>query len=186
VGHVCRTGLFAPGLLDAATERLARIRERYVWDPAESVSSHNDPIPSNVLFDGERLWLIDWESAYRNDPLVDVAIMLDNLARSPELEVALLRAWLGHAPDETICARLSLIRAFTRLYYAGVLLSASAAALGAMRDDDLSAPTVPEFQLAIREGRLKPGASETKHVLGKMFVAAFFFGVAPPGLGAAV
>jgi hypothetical protein len=184
--HVCRTGLFAPGLLDAATERLARIRERYVWDPAESVSSHNDPIPSNVLFDGERLWLIDWESAYRNDPLVDVAIMLDNLARSPELEVALLRAWLGHAPDETICARLSLIRAFTRLYYAGVLLSASAAALGAMRDDDLSAPTVPEFQLAIREGRLKPGASETKHVLGKMFVAAFFLGVAPPGLGTAV
>jgi thiamine kinase-like enzyme len=41
------------------------------------VSSHNDSIPSNILFDGDRLWLIDWESAYRNDPLVDVAIVLD-------------------------------------------------------------------------------------------------------------
>jgi aminoglycoside phosphotransferase (APT) family kinase protein len=72
---VCRTGLFAPGVLDAYTEHLARIREIYVWDSEKSVSSHNDPLPNNILFDGERLWMIDWESAYRNDPLVDVAIV---------------------------------------------------------------------------------------------------------------
>jgi hypothetical protein len=40
------------------------------------VSSHNDPVPANILFDGRRPWLIDWEWAYRNDPLVDVAIVL--------------------------------------------------------------------------------------------------------------
>ena len=98
--HVCRTGLFAPGLLDAHTEHLVRIREAYVWDIEKSVSSHNDPVPRNILFDGERLWMIDWESAYRNDPLVDVAIMLDNLAPSPELEGVLLRAWVGRVPDQ--------------------------------------------------------------------------------------
>ena len=43
-------------------------------------------MPSNILFDGERLWLIDWESAYRNDPLVDVAIVSDSFALSLELE----------------------------------------------------------------------------------------------------
>src|SRR4051794_5261785 len=73
--HVCRTGLFTPGVLDPYTERLARIREAYVWDPAQSVSSHNDFIPSNILFDGKRLWVIDWESAYRNDPVVDAAVL---------------------------------------------------------------------------------------------------------------
>jgi hypothetical protein len=26
-----------------------------------------------------------------------------------------------------------------------------------------------------------PGALETKHILGKMFLASFFSGVAPPG-----
>ena len=31
--HVCRTGLFAPGVLDMETEHLARIRKAYVWDP---------------------------------------------------------------------------------------------------------------------------------------------------------
>ena len=88
--YVCRTGLFAPSVLDAHTEHLSRIRETYVWDSTDSVSSHNDAIPGNILFDGRRLWLIDWESAYRNDPLVDVATMLDNLAPSPELESVLL------------------------------------------------------------------------------------------------
>jgi len=150
------------------------------------VSSHNDPVPNNILFDGKRLWLIDWESAYRNDPLVDVAIVLDSLARSPELQDVLLRAWLGRAADEAVRARLLLVRALTRLYYAGVLLSASALTPRAMPDNDLSAPTVAEFELAARDGRVKPGAPETKHVLGKMFLASFFSGVAPPGFDSAI
>ena len=65
---VCRTGLFASGMLDAYTERLKSIREAHARHPVNLVSSHNDCVRRNVLFDGERLWLIDWESAYRNDP----------------------------------------------------------------------------------------------------------------------
>jgi aminoglycoside phosphotransferase (APT) family kinase protein len=184
--HVRRTGLFAAGLLDAHVERLELLRKAYDVDTTKLVSSHNDSIPSNILFDGERLWLIDWESAYRNDPLVDVAIVLDSFAFLPELEDVLLRAWLGRAPDEALRARLQLIRALTRLYYAGVLLSASAAASWAPGDTDLSAPTLQQFRLAIHEGRLKPGAPQTKHVLGKMFLASFFSGAAPPGFDDAV
>jgi hypothetical protein len=184
--HVRRTGLFATGLLDAHVERLELLREAYDAGATRLVSSHNDPVPNNILFDGERLWLIDWESAYRNDPIVDVAIVLDSLARSPELEDVLLRAWLGRAPDEALRARLALIRGLTRLYYAGVLLSASALAPRAAPDTDLLAPTVPEIERAIREGRLKPGAPETKHILGKIFLSSFFSGVVPPGLDGAV
>jgi aminoglycoside phosphotransferase (APT) family kinase protein len=184
--HVRRTGLFATGLLDAHVERLERIAEAYAAGSASLVSSHNDLIPSNILFDGKRLWLIDWESAYRNDPLVDVATVLDTLAPSPELEDVLLQAWLGHPPDDGLRARLELIRALARLYYAGVFLSASAAASGALRETDLSAPSLAKFQRSIREGHLVPGAPETKHILGKMFLASFFSGVAPPGFDAAV
>ena len=154
--HVRRTGLFAAGLLDAHVERLELLREAYNAGSTRLVSSHNDSIPSNILFDGERLWLIDWESAYRNDPLVDVAIMLDSLALSPELKDVLLRAWLGRAPDEAVRARLELIHAFTRLYYAGVLLSASAAASWVTGDTDFSAPTLQQFRLAIHEGGSSP------------------------------
>jgi hypothetical protein len=49
-------------------------------------------------------------------------------------------------------------------------------------DTDLSAPTPQQFRLAIDEGRLKRGATETRHILGKMFLASFFSGVAPPAL----
>ena len=184
--HVCRTGLFARGVLDAHTERLARIRETHAWDPGRSVSSHNDLVPRNILFDRERLWLIDWESAYRNDPAVDAAILLDNFAASPELDCVLLQAWLGRAPDQALRARLALVRRLTRLYYAGVLLSAAAAASGAVADRDLSVPTPAAFRRAIRDGQVMPGAPETKRILGKMYLASFLMGGAPPGLDAAV
>jgi Ser/Thr protein kinase RdoA (MazF antagonist) len=180
--HVCKTGLFVDGLLDDASRRLAQIRETYVPRAEQYVSSHNDVLPRNVLFDGKRLWLIDWESAYRNDPLVDVAIALDNFAPSPELEEVLLLAWLGHEPDDSLRDRLARVRALTRLYYAGVLFSASALAPRARPDSSLSAPTSVEFERAIRAGRLLAGTRETGHVLGKMYLASFLSGSAPPGL----
>jgi hypothetical protein len=153
---VCQTGLFAPGVLEPCTEHLARIRETYRWDTGQSVSSHNDPVPRNILFDGQRLWLIDWESAYRNDPLVDVAITLDGFASTPEREEILLRAWLGQKPHTWFSDRLIKVRALTRLYYAGVFLSASASASGPLADRDLSAPTVAAFRGPSTMGRSDP------------------------------
>jgi hypothetical protein len=181
--HIGRTGLFAAGLLDRHFEHLERLSVVYAAEPPVVVSSHNDPVPGNILFDGTRLWLIDWESAYRNDPLVDVAIVLDNLAPSPELEEVLLQSWLGRAPHEAMRARLALVRALTRLYYAGVFLSASATRPRAMPEHDLSAPTLAEFESAIRAGRLTRGTPETTHVMGKMYLNGFLTGAAVPALG---
>jgi hypothetical protein len=146
------------------------------------VSSHNDVLPRNVLFDGKRLWLIDWENSYRNDPLVDLGTALDNFAPSPELEEVLLLAWLGHEPDHLLRNRLALVRALTRLFYTGVLFSASALSPRARPDPSLAAPTSEEFEQAIRDGRLLAGTPETTHVLGKMFLTSFFSGAVPPGL----
>ncbi|HJQ56704.1 MAG TPA: phosphotransferase [Vineibacter sp.] len=178
--HVRRTGLFAPGLLDVHAERLAHLAKACAWQSVRWVSSHNDPVPQNILFDGDRLWLIDWESAYRSDPLVDVAIVLDGVARSPELETEVLRAWLGRPPDDAVRARLALIRGLTRLYYAGVFLSASAAAPHAKPDDDLGTPTLAAFREAVRDGRLGPGTRQGFHVMGKMFLASFLSGAETP------
>lgn len=105
--HVCRTGLFAPGALDPHTERPDRIRAGLHRQAVGAVSSHGAPVPRNILFDGRRLWLIDWESACANDPLVDAAIMLDNLAPTPELEGLFLAAWLGRVPGEDLRGRLA-------------------------------------------------------------------------------
>jgi hypothetical protein len=169
---------FAPGLLDPHVEGLARIRESYSWDASTHVSSHNDPNPTNILFDGERLWLIDWETSYRNDPLVDIAIMTANHAPNPELEDTLLQSWLGRPPDQLLRARLVLVRQMTRLYYAGILLATTLA--GSEPPTDLAAPSPAEFRDMIASGQLKPGTGEAKLVLGKVLLAGFLGGLRMP------
>ncbi|MEJ1937037.1 phosphotransferase, partial [Nostoc sp. NIES-2111] len=180
---VCQTGLFAPVVLDHVTDRFKEIRRPYVSDALQGVSSHNDLVPRNVLFDGDRLWLIDWESAYRNDPLTDVAIALDNFGTTPEAESALLQGWCDtDRLDDATADRLDKVRAHTRLYYAGVLLSASAAMQGAVGDRDLSALTAAELENAFRRSDIVPGSAVAKHELGKVYVASFMSGQRPPGL----
>jgi aminoglycoside phosphotransferase (APT) family kinase protein len=182
--HVRRTGLFTVGLLDIHVEHLERIRQNYRLGFERLVSSHNDAHSGNLLFDGERLWLIDWESAYRNDPMVDLAIVADSFGFSPEIETILIKSSLGRAPDDAFHGRFATVRALTRLYFAGVFLSISAASqTRPAPDDDLSIPTVDAFDRSVRDGVLS--RPERFHTLGKMYLASFLSGDAVPKFGAA-
>jgi Ser/Thr protein kinase RdoA (MazF antagonist) len=166
--------LFAPGLLDPHCEAFDRIREVYPWDAGTFVSSHNDPNPRNILFDGTRLWLVDWETAGRNDPFIDVAILVDSLAPTPALRDALLQAWLGRTPDRAALARLTLARQLTRLYYAALMLSLAAMAPRSTPPDaDLSAPTPAELQAAISAGRVSATGPDMLYTLAKMCLERF-------------
>ena len=177
-GFVRSSRLFADGLLDPHAAAFERVRAAYRWDESALVSSHNDPNPQNVLFDGERLWLVDWETAYCNDPLTDVAILVENFAQTPELERALVEAWLGERPDRVLRARLALMRRLTRLYYAGLLLSLAAGPPRAVPEADLSAPTAAEFRAELARGEHAPTSPATMFTLGKMCLAGFLSGTA--------
>src|SRR5262249_16804530 len=145
------------------------------------VSCHNDPVPNNFLFDGKRLWLIDWENGCRGDPLVDVSIASDHLARGPKLQKALLLAWLGRAPDEGLRTRLKLARALTHLFYAGVCFSAAATTPRESPDADLAALTVATYEAAYRaDPNMAQRTPARWHALGKMFIASFLTGCATP------
>jgi Ser/Thr protein kinase RdoA (MazF antagonist) len=176
-----QSDLFAPGLLGPHAEGLARIRAALPWATSSLVSSHNDPNPRNILFDGERLWLIDWELAFRNDPLVDVAILTTELAATPELEDILLEAAFGRAPDRRLRSRLKVIRLLTRLFYGCIVLESLAATPQPTRGASLAALTPDEFRAATADGRLASGAPETAYAFGKMSLAAFLDGLAAPG-----
>lgn len=172
--YVKGAALFVPGLIDPHGEVLRKIRDVYPWDPVTFVSSHNDPNPRNIIFDGERLWLVDWEMAQRNDPFIDVAIMTDNLAPTRALQDELLRGWLGREPTKADRARLLLMRQVTRLYYAALGFSFYASVPRTPGPDgDLSAPTPEQFRAAIASGELAPTGARTLYVLGKMCLASF-------------
>jgi Ser/Thr protein kinase RdoA (MazF antagonist) len=168
--------LFAPGLLDRYVEGFEWTRAAYGWDASRLTASHNDPNPRNLLFDGRRLWLIDWETAFQNDPLVDVAIVCDNLATTPMTQAALLESAVGSATvaDEL---RLQLIQLMTRLYYACLLFSGAARIPRVEPHASLAAPTPAEFQLQLADGRLQVGDPHTLFVLGTMMLARFDAGL---------
>ncbi len=181
-----RSSLFAPGQLRPHAEGLARIRAALPWDASLLVSSHNDPNPRNILFDGERLWLIDWELAFRNDPLVDVAILTTEFAETPELEDILLEAAFGRSPDRLLRARLRLVRLLTRLFYGCIVLDLSAGDPRFGQDTGLDAFTPATFRAAVADGILVSGAPQTAFAFGKMSLAAFADGLVAPGCVAAL
>jgi aminoglycoside phosphotransferase (APT) family kinase protein len=182
---LCGSGLFTPELLDRHTEGLARIRAACPWDPASLVSSHNDPNPRNMLFDGRRVWLVDWELAFRNDPLFDVAILTTELATTAELEDMLVAAAFSRPSDPALQARLVATRLLTRLFYGCIALEALAGPPRAAPEPSLDALTPAGFRHAVAEGRLGTG-SQIAWAFGKMSLAAFIDGLSAPGIDEAL
>jgi hypothetical protein len=179
------TGLYG-SLLHPHRDGFERLREAYPWDNSTLVSSHNDPHPGNILFDGERLWLIDWETAYRNDPAVDLAIMTMYRAGTPELQEALLQSWGGRPSDPPLRARVFVMRQLVKLFYGcanGLYLSGTQPDL---IETDLAAPTPAEFSAAIRDGRLIQNSPEAQRIGGKVALRTFLEGVTSPAFAEAV
>ena len=54
------------------------------------VFCHNDLLAANILDDGERLWLVDWEYGAWNSALFDLANLSTNAGMSADLETELL------------------------------------------------------------------------------------------------
>jgi len=65
--------------------------------PVTIVFGHNDLLAANLIDDGTRLWLIDWDYAGFNTPLFDLANLASNSQLTPDLEDTLLaRYFAGH------------------------------------------------------------------------------------------
>lgn len=70
----------------------AEVLERLVG-PVELVFGHNDLVAANIIDDGARLWLIDWDYAGFNSPLFDLGGLASNNGFSPAQEESLLETY---------------------------------------------------------------------------------------------
>jgi Ser/Thr protein kinase RdoA (MazF antagonist) len=185
LASLCKSELLTPGQLNPHAEGLSRIRAALPWETSALVSCHNDPNPRNILFDGKRALLVDWECAFRNDPLLDIAILTTELAETPELQGALLEATFGSSPNDLTRARLVVIRLLTRLFYGCIVLDSLAGS--AIRPDaGLAAFTPTSFRAAVAEGRLKSSTPETAYAFAMMSLAAFIDGLTQPAIDEAL
>ena len=185
LGHLETSGRVTPGLLEQHRQAFAELRAAYPWRPDEHVSAHNDPNQFNLLYDGDRLWLVDWETASRNDPMIDLATACSYLGPTPELRDRLLSAWLGRSPDELVRAKVVLAENLVRLFAGCVLL--------AIIDDptshthtDLTAMTLGEFGDRIGRGELVPGTPATTLAYAKIALRAFLDAMRTPEVRAAM
>lgn len=86
--------------------------------PLPIVLGHHDLLPANILDDGERLWLVDWEYGGFGTALFDLANLAGNAEFSSDDVDALLAAYFGRAPDR------DLRRAFDAMKVASLLREA--------------------------------------------------------------
>lgn len=156
---------YAHGVLDGVVAAYDEIRAATPRDPSTFVPSHNDPNGRNLLYDGERLWLVDWETSSPNDPLVDLAVVANEMAPTRELRDALLTASRGAAPDDVTRARLVLTQQAAKLFAASAL---SFASLDGEPRVDLVAPSMADFGARVATGELTMGDPEMLSTLARV------------------
>jgi len=122
---------------------LAQIAAVYPRNDSDMVSSHNDLFkPDNVLFDGARVWLVDWEAAFLNDRYFDLAVVANLIVNEEAEERAYLERYFGQPPNEYQLARFFLMRQLVHMFYTiGYLFLSS-------REGPVNQPeTLPDFKI---------------------------------------
>jgi thiamine kinase-like enzyme len=116
VFHVARD--YAARLREEGTRRateLARLAEagarlEAMVGPVELVFAHNDLLCGNLIDDGRRLWLIDWDYAGWNSPLFDLGNLCSNNAVEGADEAWFLEAYFERPVDASLRRRYDAMR----------------------------------------------------------------------------
>lgn len=104
---------------------LSILRELETWvrDPDYLCPGHGDINPGNLLFDGTKLWLIDWAAAGQEHRYFDLACCTNFFCfRSKEMEDAFLAAYFERvltAEEMTVYVHM---RIFCGIYYGLIFL----------------------------------------------------------------
>ena len=96
------------GEIAAWADRAALLES--VVGPIDLVFGHNDLLASNLLDDGQRLWLIDWDYAGFNTPLFDLGGLASNNGFDAAHERALLAAYFGRSADGLLISRYEAMK----------------------------------------------------------------------------
>jgi hypothetical protein len=151
-------------------------------DPAPS---HNDLFkPDNMLFDGSRLWIVDWEAAFQNDRYADLAVAANMLVANEAEEQIWLQEYFGAPPDQYQAARFYLMRQLAHMFYALAFLS-----LGSdwkPVDDSAPVPAYSDFQRRFRAREVDLADNHSKTVYGRVHWAQLRHNLRQPRFGEAL
>lgn len=162
--------LLPPDDTDELFRRYADLMKVYPRDDSQLVASHNDVKPQNILFDGERLWLVDWEAGFLNDRYVDLSIAA-NFFVYDDQEAAYLDAYFGAPADPYQHARFYLMRQALHVFYATMLMVTTARS-GAPIDPEATTPDFQDFHQRLISGEVSLTTAEEKLQYARVHLAA--------------
>jgi thiamine kinase-like enzyme len=143
-------------------ERVSAIYSRH---DSDMVSSHNDMKPENILFDGERIWLVDWEASFLNDRYCDLSVMANFVVTNGLEEETYLRTYFEEAPGEYRLARFYLMGQVVHMFYAMAFMLAGSAYKSEL---NAAVPGFREFHNRLWTGELRLDTDEVKMQFGRV------------------
>jgi hypothetical protein len=157
-------------LPDAEIEEVFRGYEQicavYPRLDADFVSCHMNLKPENILFDGRRVWLMDWMAAFLNDRYFDLAIAANFVVTNELDERTYLAKYFGQPSDEYQRARFFLMRQVMHMLSAAVFLLLGSAGKPIKKEANL--PSFRGFHERIWAGEIDLSDNEWKIIYGRV------------------
>ena len=176
----CATmGVLPQDQMDELLARHAQLASVYAPQEAEMAPSHNDLFkPDNMLFDGERTWLVDWEAAFQNDRYADLAVAANMIVTSDAEEDIYLSEFFEQEPDRYQRARFFLMQQVAHIFYTMAFLILQSG--GQPIDWSEPAPDYNEFQRRFWTGEIKLDETPAKIAYGRVHWARLLRNVQSP------
>ena len=152
--------------IDEVFSRYVQVCAAYPRLDSDMVSSHGDLRPENILFDGRRVWLVDWQAAFVNDRYFDLSVVANFVVTNDEDERNYLQAYFGQPPDEYQLARFFLMRQALHMLAATVYLLLSSSGKPVNRREKL--PSFRDFHQRIWAGEINLADNYLRVIYGRV------------------
>ncbi len=153
-------------------------------DPAHLRPSHGDINPGNLLFESNRLWLIDWATAGQDNFYFDLTCCTNFFCfRSEEAEMTFLQHYFGRALTAEEADLYAYMRAFCAIYYGLMFLYMSGLqGTPLLTDAEIATlPDYPAFMALLGAGQEAMGNPQSQQRLGFIYLQrALRFGATLP------
>jgi hypothetical protein len=132
----------------------------------DMVASHNDLKPENMIFDGHRVWLIDWEAAFLNDRYLDLSVVANFVTANQGDEETYLHAYFGEPAGEYRRARFYIMRQMLHMAYGSFLSTLGAA--GKPVDPTVPVPGFRDFHDGMWKSEITLKGNDTRLQYGRV------------------
>jgi aminoglycoside phosphotransferase (APT) family kinase protein len=182
-----RLDILEPAATQELFARYGELRASYQTRACDLVSSHNDLNPGNVIYDGQRLWLVDFEAAFLADRFVDLATIANWFTGDAASADTLLQTYFGRAPEPQERARFDLMRLVNHVFCGVIFLNVTCAERpDGLEDRTLTGPRLAQLRARLGAGGFDMMAWENRVTYGKARLAEALQGLRDPACNEAM